>query len=382
MSSHAKCTVCFLLLGLSVTPGTVAQDKRDNSGKAPTITRKDAAPQRKAIHSRLLTQSESLKVLSAALDSRHRSELPSDCSHLVHGLYLRAGFPYEYASSADLYAGVGEFRRVANPQPGDLAVWRGHAGIVVDPVQHSFFSALRSGLGVEAYDSPYWKQRGQPRFYRYAKPARHGARPMPSASVKSAVLGTAKPRGTYAEVTLPDAWEKVASDASAPAQLPELRPPDTSTLHIPVVNSARPRADQVRAAFLQACKDGESSLLGRDLFQPAQSLVVFDSFVVKWVHISGDQGWVNVQINAVVSVTGNKAELHKRSEQQRWTLRRSDSKTWVLTPTPRTIYLPQHIAERILAHELAQLTEDSADTASRSQEKAELARLLNVLLEK
>jgi len=37
---------------------------------------------------------------------------------------------------------------------------------------------------------------------------------------------------------------------------------------------------------------------------------------------------------------------------------------------------------RILAHELAQLTEDSPATTSRTQEKAELARLLDVLLQK
>jgi hypothetical protein len=33
------------------------------------------------------------------------------------------------------------------PLPYNLAVWRGHAGIVVNPVQHSFFSVLRSGPG-------------------------------------------------------------------------------------------------------------------------------------------------------------------------------------------------------------------------------------------
>jgi len=58
-----------------------------------------------------------------------------------------------------------------HPQPGDLVVWRGHVGIVISPVQHSFFSAMRSGRGVEFYDSPYWQGRGQPRFFRYLKSA-------------------------------------------------------------------------------------------------------------------------------------------------------------------------------------------------------------------
>src|SRR5262249_13699259 len=67
------------------------------------------------------------------------------------------------------YSGVNEFHRVTKPQPGDLIVWPGHVGIVVSPTQHSFYSSLRSGLGVEPYDSPYWKQRGKPHFFRYIK---------------------------------------------------------------------------------------------------------------------------------------------------------------------------------------------------------------------
>jgi hypothetical protein len=35
-----------------------------------------------------------------------------------------------------------------------------------------------------------------------------------------------------------------------------------------------------------------------------------------------------------------------------------------------------------MAHELAQLTEDGLDTGGRTEEKAELARILNVLLGK
>jgi hypothetical protein len=48
-------------------------------------------------------------------------------------------------------------------------VWPGHVGIVVNPAQHSFYSALSSGLGVETYDSDYWKERGRPRFFRFVK---------------------------------------------------------------------------------------------------------------------------------------------------------------------------------------------------------------------
>jgi cell wall-associated NlpC family hydrolase len=116
-----------------------------------------------------LTPDDGLAVIAAALDSRIRLDPEPDCSHLVHAIYGRAGFPYSYAPSSDLYVGTHEFQRVTKPQAGDLVVWRGHAGIVVNPAQHVFFSALRSGFGTDAYDAPYWKSRGRVRFYRYIK---------------------------------------------------------------------------------------------------------------------------------------------------------------------------------------------------------------------
>ena len=90
-----------------------------------------------------------------------------DCSHLVHYLYDQSGQTYVYADSRKLYEGVTAFRRVTQPQPGDLIVWQGHVGIVVDPEQHSFVSALRSGVKVAFYDSRYWKRKGEPRFFHF-----------------------------------------------------------------------------------------------------------------------------------------------------------------------------------------------------------------------
>lgn len=125
----------------------------------------------------VLSSDDGLSVIAAALDARTQANRQRDCSHLVHAIYLQAGFPYPYASSSDLYDGTDDFQRVTHPQPGDLAVWPGHVGIVVNPAQRAFFSRLRSGPGIDAYDAEYWKQRGQVRFYRYLKnaPARVAA---------------------------------------------------------------------------------------------------------------------------------------------------------------------------------------------------------------
>jgi len=94
----------------------------------------------------------------------HETEL--DCSHFVQYLYEQAGLYYGYAPSRTLYDGMDGFKRVAHPKPGDLIVWRGHVGIVVDPDETTFLSALRSGVKVSSYQSHYWKRRGKPRFLR------------------------------------------------------------------------------------------------------------------------------------------------------------------------------------------------------------------------
>jgi hypothetical protein len=122
---------------------------------------------------RTITPDDRLSLIAAALDSKLRLHSERDCSHLVHAVYERAGFSYDYASSSDLYIGIEGFQRVALPQTGDLVVWRGHVGIVIRPSHHVFFSFLHGGPGIDDYEAPYWTSRGHPRFYRYAKNSPH-----------------------------------------------------------------------------------------------------------------------------------------------------------------------------------------------------------------
>lgn len=97
-------------------------------------------------------------------------ETELDCSHFVQYLYEQAGLYYGYAPSRVLYDGMEGFKRVLHPKAGDLIVWRGHVGIVVDPAEATFLSALRSGVKTSSYQSHYWKRRGKPRFFRYIGP--------------------------------------------------------------------------------------------------------------------------------------------------------------------------------------------------------------------
>jgi hypothetical protein len=370
MEFPAKGAPLLLLCCLVAVPAASGQE----DGNSPKRVAREDADLRQTTHGvHSLTRAEGLAIVRVAMNSRH-PRTRYDCSHFVNGLYRRAGFPYKYASSSELYAGVAEFRRVSRPQPGDLAVWPGHAGIVVNPVEHSFLSVLHTGPGVDKYDSKYWRRRGRPRFFRYVEEAPSGGLAGP--------LRTASLRPT-ARNTEPD--EPVAEDVDETAsavRIAERQALRAATFGRPMVHSARPKAEQVSAAFLQACAELEQNLRGRDLFKSDQSMIVFDRFEVKKVHLRENQNWAEVQIDELVSFTGREADIRKRSERQRWPLTRRGDASWELTPSQNTLYLPQPAAARILAHELAQLTDDGEQADSGGQEKAELARALNVLLGK
>jgi cell wall-associated NlpC family hydrolase len=167
MRIQVKLPIAALLCGVGVGVSW-AQEGHPQSGISSSI-RQGANRNRGRQTDRTLSPDDRLSVIAAALDSKVRPYSGRDCSHLVHTIYKRAGFPYAYASSSDLYVGVEGFERVAQPQPGDLVVWRGHVGIVIRPSRHVFFSFMHGGPGIDDYEAPYWTHRGHPRFYRYVK---------------------------------------------------------------------------------------------------------------------------------------------------------------------------------------------------------------------
>jgi cell wall-associated NlpC family hydrolase len=153
-------------VGLAFWALSAASSLAQNTRPSNTVRRVQMEREHAA---QTLTRNDGQEVVAVALDRRTRIGRVRDCSHLVHAVYDRAGFSYPYASSSDLYRGTDDFRRVKKPQPGDLIVWEGHVGIVVNPKRREFYSFLRRGPGIDEYDTQYWKQRGPVRFYRYIK---------------------------------------------------------------------------------------------------------------------------------------------------------------------------------------------------------------------
>jgi len=308
-----------------------------------------------------LNTSEGLSVIGAALESRGGDRSTLDCSHLVHTVYEHAGFPYSYVSSSDLYAGVEKFRRVTRPQPGDLVVWPGHVGIVVDPSQKTFFSTLSSGIGVEPYSSSYWKERGMARFYRYAK-----------------AIAT---NNKESKISTPGS-ARTAFDVSANAQTlssVDVSPTNIKPPRAQVIDSARPQPEEITQAALLALNIDPDNFRGGDVFKLPRPVVVFSRLEVRAIKIHGNQGQVQVRITAPLSMAGGQANLETRQQTQTWQLRRRDRKSWELLLPQDAIYMSRDTTVQILAHQLARLADTESSSADLRQE-SQLAQMLNTLL--
>jgi hypothetical protein len=311
-----------------------------------------------------------------------------DCSHLVHDLYEQAGYPYPYASSLDLYNGSERFVRVSKPQPGDLIVWRGHVGIVVDQREHSFFSSVSSGPQTEFYSSPYWRSRGRTRFYRYltgsrmkgnsatAERASRGPEQEPAAP---AARGRSVPYGpTLEAVKMPPTKvaavtarsEEGAESGKGAAVAPQI------VLH---VSGKQPVATDVAQGLAEVNRDAGEILRVGNLEQLGRPVIIYEDLRVIGVEIKGKRGSARVQIDCVALLAGGRMEPQRDGEQLGLELLRR-KKGWVMNPANENVYVPRDEALRILAARLASLTQDGNASAGQERERTQIIRLLNLLV--
>ena len=361
MYSRANRVTLLLVwvLATFAAPSSVQTQESRASGK--TASRAAKSLDQGSAQSSLLNASEGLSVIGTALESRVGGLSKLDCSHLVHTIYERAGFPYSYASSSGLYAGTDEFQRVARPHAGDLVVWPGHVGIVVNPAENTFFSALRSGTGVESYSSPYWKERGTPRFYRYTK--------------VGATNGRVHTAGTPAVTrTTLDAPADTESKLPVEGNLASVKFPQ-----VQVIDSAKPQSREVTLALLQSLSAGPEGLSDADAFRLARPLIVFSQLEVRAIKIHGHQGQAQVRITRLLLLDNGKVNLKQRQETQTWSFRWRDRKSWELLLPQDAIYIPREAAVRMLAHQLSRLA-DEENPSDNLRQKSQLAQMLNAIL--
>ena len=368
-----------------------AKPIQHNSRQAKSPARTSSGPQ-------LLSADDGLAILGAALEGRYKTESRSDCSHLVHAIYEKAGFPYKYQRSSDLYAGVEEFHRITQPQPGDLIVWPGHAGIVVSPTQHTFYSSLRSGFGMQPYDSVYWKRRGRAHFFRYAKAG-------PQTVLASNRTPALKPTGfrgeNDAEADPSDADSSAAHsyEAEAKTDLADresaIDDPDAANIPDPapvptlpktvVLYATRLKADQIDNALQEQFQAFADTLETRDLLALQPAVMSFDRLDVQKLQLKGNKGSAQLRFSGAVALASASGHSKEHADVQRLELHRANGGWEVVLPS-NAIYLPRATVVRILAHQLAALTDNSQPDdfrphQSRDDQQVQLARWLNVLLE-
>ncbi|HYL64065.1 MAG TPA: NlpC/P60 family protein [Candidatus Methylomirabilis sp.] len=353
---------------------------------------------------RLLTVEEGHAILNVAWQQDVPIHGVRDCSHLVHEIYANAGFAYPYASSFEIYAGNQNFARVKFARAGDLIAWPGHVGIVVNPAQHSFYSLVRAGLQEMNYESPYWRSRGKPRFYRLKlantvlTAAQTSARPVtPDLPARDSAMTAGDEQIPAAErpdrpLTATSARKSsiygppvLAAPTELPSAVHEGREPAQFEMPANVMVSAgskAPTSEEVAEAISEFSDVSGSALRTDSPFKMQQPIVIVEQFSVEKLAIKHDRGWARLVVDSRVLIAGGAAHVKRRDEKVRWELRRTDA-GWEALPPADRMYVPHDVAVKNLAAQLARMA--ATDGAAHHdeavlREEAEIARILNVLL--
>lgn len=349
------------------------------------------APAAKTVSTpRALTPREGEAIVTAAWQYERAADTKPDCSHLVHEIYGLAGYPYPYASSFELYAGTESFVRVAKPQPGDLVVWRGHVGIVIDAKRHTFNSSVRSGLRTEFYDAPQWNGRGPARFYRYVLEAPRKvtvaqgraaqALPQPVQVVPAPVVENS----SESPVSL--AQERATDSDGARAAAPDrASPPAHRPVEIPssiLVSSAqdRPTQEDVADAISELNNATGEILRREDFAQFGRKMIIYDELAVQRPQVKGERGSANTRIQSRVTLSGERIDRKRRHEKAQWNFLRT-AQGWELRPPKDRAYVPRDVAIRALAARLASLTQDPTAADANLPAEVQIVRVLSALLE-
>lgn len=318
---------------------------------------------------RVLTSEEGAALVDVSLDNSTARRAP-DCSHLVHQLLTTAGLSYPYAPSFAIFRGIPQFRRVTTPQPGDLIVWPGHVGLVIDPERHTFFSRTGSGPRTVAYDSDYWRHRGHPRFYRYI--VGDETPRLLEARLNAARVTTAKNAAESARpLTSAEELEEAANELSDNSDQQQV--PGNIQL---VTEKNRPTKDDVAEGVSELANASAPALEARNRGQ--LSIMLLRDIRVEKVQSKGDKGWADLRVYSRAEIAPDLTWKRARIQTLRWELRKSQD-GWILSPPNDRVYIDQNAAIPVLAKELSVLSATPAPAATQRQ-IGSLAALLNFLL--
>jgi hypothetical protein len=347
-------------------------------------------------HLQLLSAQQGKAIVNAALEENQAPSEAQDCSHLVHKIYAEAGFEYPYASSFELYAGNENFARVKYPRAGDLVAWPGHVGIVLEPSEHSFYSLVSTGLEAQNYDGPYWRSRGRPRFYRYKT---ENAGTLTAGKVAGPSRASNSAKHQESELAAEERSGAGARDSNRPPEtakkigygLPAPSAPAATSATFDIVRSIviapgkkQPTKAEVAQGISELSNASGNVLRAEDPSRLAAPVVIFERFQVERLEIKRDHGWAHLQVDARATIAGGETDYTRRREKVKWELQHTDSGWEAIAPAERT-YVPQDVAVRNLAAQLARVTEGDGAAAQREivlRQESQLARLISGILDK
>jgi NlpC/P60 family len=326
---------------------------------------------------RLVSRDEGEAIARTALQHWPQLHDKPDCSHLAHDVYTVAGLDYVYATTNDVFDGIEGFERVTKPQAGDLVVWRGHMGIVIDPEDESFYSSVISGISVSNFSSSYWESRGPRRFYRYQIAEAQAARLLELASNgkphSTAVAGQATHK--VSSVSNKKDLEDEGSDAepgfygdSGPA--PVNRKGVGRTV---VAGVRRPTKEEIGSAF-EKLSDTNAAQLYQSAALDGPTQIV-DGFETGKIETQGSSGWVELKIKTIaVSADGRMTAANRTARVRFNLLRQVDG--WTLRQPANSFYVLRPTAVRMITTRLAELARSHAN----AKDLKPLTRALGILV--
>jgi hypothetical protein len=343
---------------------------------------------------RMVSKAEGEAVAQAALHHWPQMRDKPDCSHLVHDVYTEVGLNYEYATTNDIFDGIESFERVAQPQAGDLVVWQGHVGIVIDPEDHSFYSSVITGFSVSSFTSSYWENRGPRRFYRYKISNAQSVRLLqrtshrkPYAAVTRRVVKepslvrepssiaekkNVEEDSTEADPELPERGARKDSGSVVPSET-RVAGAVVTAARMPTRDARKPTKEQIRSAFVKLSDDNAAQWQQSTALNGPFEIV--DGFEAGRVEIQGSWGWAELNVTTIASFADGRMNPTKRTKKIRFMLlQQADG--WTLQAPANHSYLLRTAAVRMITARLAMLAHDPDN----AKDLKHLHRALGILL--
>src|SRR5579864_2021487 len=297
-----------------------------------------------------------------ALQSERQIRPKPDCSHLVHQIYARAGLIYPYEDSRVLYRGISDFKRVKTPQPGDLAVWLGHVGIVLSPEEKTFLSSVHSGILTESWMAPHWVRRGRPRFYRY----RIG--PEADMNLLARIMGedTRQENGTQDSVRngvstqLPSSGSAAVADSRAEDLQLESNEParqdarsmnerghDSVSIVATINQHQIPSRRQIVDAIMENSRARARKFIAGAALDVARPFSVFSRIEVEQIKVKHESGWVTLKVSETMYQEDGRI-LPARTVERELSIVRGSDRIWMITDPREHTYLADDQALEVL----------------------------------